>query len=150
MGRGDRLQLIHTLSPLPFLTVIAGILVDAFGLYLVGLAALALIRPALVRRFLDAFARSARAHYTEQATRLLVGAAVVLFAPSMWFPNLFAIFGWVVVGTTVGMLLIPWQWHHRFAEWAIPFAVRRLWLLGLGAAVVGCLILYGASRPLPF
>lgn len=34
-----------------------------------------------------------RAHYTEQAFRLIVGGALVSFAPSMWYPNLFKLFG---------------------------------------------------------
>jgi hypothetical protein len=58
----------------------------------------------------------------------------------MWFPDLFKVFGWILVMTTVGLLLIPWQWHHRFGKWAIPFAIRHLRLFALGASMLAVLI----------
>ncbi len=51
--------------------------------------------------------RSARAYYRDQAARLCAGAAVVIFAPFMWYPGLFKAFGWLVIITTAGLLLIP-------------------------------------------
>ena len=125
---------------------LSGIVVVAFGVCLIGLAAVIAFRPPVAERFLNAFASSARAHYTEQAARLIAGVAIVLFAPSMWYSDLFRIFGWIIIVTAIGLLLIPWQWHHKFGEWAIPLAIRHLKLYGLGASALGTLILYGASR----
>ncbi len=99
------------------------------------------LKPRLAERFLKSFASSARAHYTEQAVRLFVGAAIVIVAPSMWYTDLFRVFGWLIIVTTVGLLLIPWQWHHRFGTWAIPFAIRHLKLFAIGASALGTLIL---------
>jgi len=126
--------------------MLSGIIVVAVGVYLIGLAVVIATKPLLAESFLKSFASSARAHYTEQAVRLIAGTAVVIFAPSMWYPDLFRLFGWVVIVTTVGLLLIPWQWHHRFARWAIPVAIRHVKLLALGALGLGSLMLYGASR----
>ena len=126
-------------------TLLSGIIVVAIGVCLLGLAAVVAIKPLLVERFLNTFASSARAHYTEQAARLIAGAAIVIFAPSMWYADPFKIFGWIIIVTSVGLLLIPWQWHHKFGEWAIPWAIRHLKLYAIGAAVLGTLILYGAS-----
>ena len=58
-------------------------IVVAFGVFLIGLAGLIAIKPRLAERFLRSFASSARAHYTEQALRLIAGGALVSFAPSM-------------------------------------------------------------------
>ncbi len=104
------------------------------------------IKPPLAERCLKSFASSARAHYTEQAARLIAGAAIVIFAPSMWYPDLFKVFGWLIIVTTLGLLLIPWQWHHKFGKWAIPLAIRHLKLYALCAFALGTLILYGVSR----
>ncbi len=126
------------------MTWLAGIVVMASGLWLVGLAASIVVIPARAARFLTGFASSARAHYTEQVLRLIAGSAIVVFAAEMRFPDLFRVFGWLVVLTTSVLLLIPWQWHHRFGEWAIPLAIRHIKLYALGAFVLGAFILYAA------
>lgn len=126
--------------------IISGIVVVAFGLGLVGLAAAIGFTTARAERFLRMFASSARAHYIEQCGRLLVGTALVIFSPSMWHSLLFEIFGWIIVVTAVALLLVPWQWHHRFGEWAIPLAIRRMTLFAVGAFALGTLVLYSVSR----
>lgn len=126
-------------------TWLSGIVVVGFCLFLIGLAVLIAARPALAERFLRAFASSARAHYTEQGLRLLVGVAVVTFASSMRHPELFKLFGWLIVISTVGLLLIPWQWHHKFSLRVMPPVYRHLRLFGLGALALAALILYGVS-----
>ncbi len=126
--------------------LLSGIVVVGIGLCLIGMAIVIAIKPLLAERFLKSFATSARAHYTEQAARLIAGAAIVIFAPSMWYPDLFMVFGWLIIVTAVGLLLIPWQWHHQFGKWAIPLAIRHLKLYALGTSVLGALILYGVSR----
>ena len=126
--------------------LLSGSVVVALGLCLIALAAMIVIRPLLAERFLERFASSARAHYSEQTSRLIAGVAIVTFSPSMWYPELFKYFGWLIIITAVGLFLVPWKWHHRFGTWAIPFAIRHLRLYALGAVALGTLILYGASR----
>ncbi len=63
--------------------MLSGMLVVAFGGFLVGLVVMIAIRLQLAERFLRAFASSARAHYAEQALRLIAGGAFVIFAPLM-------------------------------------------------------------------
>ncbi len=126
--------------------LLSGIVVVAFGLGLITLAAMIVIKPLLAERFLKRFASSARAHYLEQTSRLIAGVAIVIFSSSMWYPDLFKSFGWLIIITAVGLFLIPWKWHHRFSKWAIPLAIRHLRLYALGAFALGTLILYGASR----
>ena len=124
------------------MTVLAEVVVVGAGLWLVGLALFIVVRPAIAERFLMKFASSARAHYLEQALRLLAGSAIVIAAERMKFPGAFAIFGWVLVATALGLLIVPWKWHNRFGSWAIPFAIRNIKLYALGAFSLGCLILY--------
>ena len=127
-------------------TMLSGILVVGFCVFLISLAVVIVARPSAAERFLMSFASSAPAHYTEQALRLLVGWAIVNCAGSMWYPNLFSVFGWLVVVTTIGLLLIPWQWHHKLATLVMPSVIRRMRLFALGAAGLGAFVLYSLSR----
>jgi hypothetical protein len=127
-------------------SLLSGIVVVGFCLFLIGLAVVIVTTPSVAERFLRSFASSAPAHYTEQGLRLLVGAAIVNFASSMWYPELFKLFGWLIVVTTVGLLLIPWQWHHKFGAQVMPLVMRQMKLFALGAFALGAFILYGVSR----
>jgi len=131
------------------LDTIALVLVLLSGLYFVGLAAASLATPARAKHFLQGFAGSAPAHYTELALRLAVGGAFLLRAAHMPFSGAFALFGWVLVVTTVCLFIIPWQWHHRFAQRAVPYAVRNLRLFAFSSLVLGGFVLacttYGSA-----
>jgi hypothetical protein len=127
-------------------SLLSGVVVVGFCLFLVGLAVVIVTTPPLAEQFLRSFATSARTHYTEQGLRLLVGAAIVNFASSMWYPELFELFGWLIVVTTVGLLLIPWQWHRELATWVMPLVIRCMKLFALVASALGAFILYSASR----
>jgi hypothetical protein len=126
--------------------VLSGVVVVAFGVFLIGLAVLIAIKSQLAERFLRSFASSARAHYAEQALRLIAGGAMVIFAPSMWYADLFKLFGWLIIVTAVALLLLPWRWHYEFGQWAIPRVIRHMKLFALGAFGLGILIFYGVSR----
>ncbi len=120
----------------------SGAVVIAFVAFLLGLAVLIFIRQPVAERFLLAFASSVRAHYLEQSLRLMVGGALVVYSPYMRWPRVFQLFGWVIVFTTIGLLCIPWRWHRRFAEWAVPPVIRFIGLFGVTAAALGVLVLY--------
>lgn len=124
------------------ITLVAGAVVMLTGLWLVGLAAMSAFAPKKAARFLSGFASSAGAHYLEQALRIVAGAGFILFATEMRFTDAFRLFGWVLVITSTGLLVIPWQWHQRFATWAVPFATRNLKLYAAGAALLAVVIFY--------
>lgn len=65
------------------MNLFAEVLVLAAGTYLVALGVVAFVRPDTVKRFLAAFATSARAHYVELAVRMTIGLALVQAAPRM-------------------------------------------------------------------
>jgi hypothetical protein len=116
------------------------------GLYFIALAAVSLLTPARANRFLLGFAGSPSAHYAELLLRFLVGGALVLHAPRMLFSGAFHLFGWVLVVTTASLLLVPWQWHHRFAQRAVPRATRYITLIGVASLAIGGLILVAVIR----
>ncbi len=108
------------------MSLVAAFVVVAFGLILIALTGMAFAKPAVAERFLMRFASSARTHYVEQVFRLLIGAALVLLSPAVWQPNIFWLVGWAVVVSSVALMCVPWQWHHRFAERLLPIVVRHV------------------------
>ena len=127
------------------MSVVAAVVVVAFGLSLIAFTSVAFAKPAIAERFLSAFASSARTHYVEQVVRLLVGAALVVFSPTMWQPKMFWLFGWAIVVSSAVLLCLPWQWHHRLGERfrILPLLVRHLRLYAVGTCALGALLLYG-------
>lgn len=111
------------------------------SLYLLTLGGASLVSPDRTRLFLASFAGSASAHFLELFIRLILGAALILYAPLMKFPTIFDIFGWVIVVTTIVLALLPWRWHRRFARWSVPLATRNMTLFALGPLALGIVIL---------
>jgi hypothetical protein len=128
------------------MNVVSGILVVAFGLCLLGFSALVAVKPLVAELFVQLFASSARAHYTEQLLRLVVGMAIVFFRLRCGLPMCSRCLGGSSVITTVVLLLVPRQWHHRFAGRMIPLVKRYLKLYAVGAFLLGSFIICGASR----
>ncbi|NER12464.1 hypothetical protein GWK08_03350 [Leptobacterium flavescens] len=119
-----------------------------FGIYLISLFVLTLVSKGVAVKFLSSFASSARAHYLEQLLRLIVGGSVLYYSADMLYPVIFKFFGWIVLATTIVLILTPWTWHHKFGQWAIPFAIRNIVFYSISAAIMGIFILYCVFKPL--
>ena len=114
------------------------------GAFLLCLAAASVFRPRLAAHFLNGFANSARAHYSEISLRLLVGAALIIAAPDMHFSYVFKLFGWLIIVTSAVLLLLPWRWHQRFAKFVLPPLIRRVWLFAVLALPLSVALFYSA------
>ena len=125
------------------MNTVAGAILVAFSLFLVGLTVVVFTKPAVAERFFMSFASSARAHYTEQVIRLLIGASLVIRSAAMWQPKVFWFVGWAIVLSSLVLILSPWQWHHRFGEIVRPMLIRRIKLFAVGLLAFGVLLLYG-------
>jgi hypothetical protein len=125
------------------MNLVAAFLIVAFGLLLIAFTGVAFAKPAVAERFLASFASSAPTHYVEQASRLLIGAALVVLSPAMWQPTMFWLVGCAIIVSSAILMCVPWQWHQRFAERLLPIVVRHLRLSALGPLAFGVLLLYG-------
>lgn len=121
---------------------VSGIIVVAVGVGLIGFAGMIFVKPLSAERFITSFASSARAHYTEQAVRLVAGTAMVIFSGRMQYPDIFEVFGWIITITSVGLFLIPWRLHHTFGKWAVPLVIGHLRLYGVAAGILGAVIIF--------
>jgi hypothetical protein len=120
------------------------VIVMLTGIYFFVLAGLSLFAPEQAKRYLLGFASSAHLHYTELILRIVVGTTFIQHAPRMLFSAGFAVFGWVLIATSVVLLLIPWRWHARFAQRAVPKATQYIGLMGASSLIIGALILIAA------
>lgn len=107
------------------------------GLYLLALGFVSLFSPRSASRFLLGFASSRALHFTEMIIRIVVGAALVLCSPRMLQPVAFGIFGWVLIATSTVLVFVPWHWHRRLAQQAVPLFTRYIAWIGLVSLAVG-------------
>lgn len=118
-------------------TVLGLSLVLASAGYLLILGASALLRPKIAARFLSGLATTQALHITELAIRIVVGIAFVSSAPHVAFSPVIAALGWVLIGTSVVLALVPWRLHQRFAAWSVPQALQYLPLIGFSSLAGG-------------
>jgi len=135
----------------PFITVGSQAIVFAVGSYLLALGIFALVRPETAKRFLGGHATTRCVHFTELALRMLAGTALVLSAPRMAASSAFLAFGWILIGTSLILAIVPWRLHQRFAAWSVPQATQHMPLIGIGSvggglAVIVALFLQPAAR----
>jgi|HubBroStandDraft_5_1064220.scaffolds.fasta_scaffold285463_2 hypothetical protein len=126
------------------ISAVAGAVLVAFGLFLVGLTVVVFAKPAVAERFFMAFASSARTHYTEQVVRLVIGASLVIRSAAMWQPKVFWLVGWAIVVSSLVLILTPWQWHDRFGEAVRPMLIRHMKLFAVGLLAFGVLLIFSS------
>ena len=124
------------------INAVAGAILVAFGLFLIGGTVVVFARPEVAERFFVLFASSARTHYTEQAVRLLVGASLIIRSAAMWEAKVFWFVGWAIVLSSLALILTPWQWHHRIGERVLPMLIRRMKVYAAGLLAFGIVIIY--------
>lgn len=126
------------------LLVAAKAILVAVSIFFLLLGVVALNRQNHAKRFLLDFASSAPKHYAELGVRFVVGSAMLLVAPHSIYSAALTAFGWLLIVTTVLMTIVPWRVHRRFAEAAVPQALRFLPLIGAISVVLGGLFLASA------
>jgi hypothetical protein len=124
------------------MTQFAAVVIGGFSLLFIGIGSVMFVKPVLFERFISSFASSARAHYTEMSFRLLLGISLVLLSQAMRQATLFLAVGWIIVVTTVVLLVLPWQWHHRLRPRVLPILLRYMRFYAVGTVFFGVLLLY--------
>ena len=133
------------------LQVIALIVVAAAGLWLVGVAFLMVLRPRYCLHLFqkmsaDLLERSNwRLQFTEQGLRVLAGVALIARAPASKLPLVFEVAGWLLVATSLLIMVAPIRWHGAYGTWWVkrltPLVIR---ILSLVPAAAGAGLIYAA------
>lgn len=110
--------------------------------YFLALGALAFLRPKNASNFLLGFANTPSKHCAELVVRLLAGVSLLLVAPTTAHATAMSAFGWTLVISTLAMALMPWRLHQRFAQSAVPKALRYLPLIGAASLLMGGWLLW--------
>jgi len=114
------------------------------GVYMTALGGCAWLSPLRVRRFLLGHASTPFLHWLEMSLRVVIGVAFVIHAPAMRYAQAFTGLGWLILGTTAVLMLVPWRWHLEFAKRSVPQALRFLPLIGVAALLMGGFVLVAA------
>jgi len=125
--------------------IISLAVIVAGGMWLIGIALMMAARPAYCLQILGTMgarleAADWRLHFTEQGFRLLAGAALILRSPFSKIPLLLWVFGWMIVVSSIIIMVSPVRWHGAFATWwsrrLTPSTIRVLspvsLLMGVG------------------
>ena len=128
--------------------LLAGSITTIFGLYLISLLIITITNKEKAVNYFSSFASSAKAHFLEQSLRLIVAISILIFSKSMLYSLGFEIFGWIIIISTIILILMPWTWHNKFGKWAIPFTIRNLYFYAVSASIFGIFILYCIVKPM--
>ena len=131
-----------------YVVVLSGCVMVIFGLYLISLSIIAFWNKKIAVNYFSSFASSARAHYLEQILRLIVGMSMLSFSKSMLYARFFEMFAWIIILSTVLLMLIPWTWHNKLGKRVIPLTIQNLKFYAVSASIFGIFILYCVIHPM--
>ena len=128
----------------------AFIIVVAAGVWLIGVALLMAFLPSYCLHLFEKMSANLAAHnwrlnLMEQGLRILAGAAFIMHASASKLPLLFQVAGWMIVASSLMILVLPMKWHGAFGFWwhkrLTPLILR---LLSPLPAAAGAGLLYAA------
>ena len=132
------------------LQVIALIVVAAGSLWLVGVAFLMAMRPRYCVHLLEKMTANLersnwRLQFTEQGLRVLAGVALIVRSPASKLPLVFDVAGWLLVATSMLIMVAPIRWHGAYGTWWVkrltPLIIR---ILSPAPAAAGAGLIYAA------
>lgn len=118
----------------------------AFGIFFIGVGFIMLLAPQKARHILRKAGSTNFINYAEITIRMIPAVALILSADTSKFPNVFKIFGWFMLCTSLVLYFVPRQVHHNFslkaADFLKPFYFQ---LISPFAFVIGAAIIYSIS-----
>jgi hypothetical protein len=117
------------------LRAVAQVVVAAAGLWLIGVAFLMALRPRYCLQLFEKMTSklegsNLRLQFTEQGLRVVAGIALILRAPVSKFPRVLEVAGWLLVASSLLIMVVPARWHGAYGRWWVgkiaPLTVRLL------------------------
>ena len=114
-----------------------------FGLYFICVGILMLIKPDIARTILRKAGSTNFINYAEITIRIIPATALILSADNSQYPDIFKIFGWFMLLTSLILYFVPRQLHHNFSNKAAdilkPFYFQ---LISPFSILIGLLLIY--------
>jgi len=125
------------------ITLIAKWIVVLFGVFIIYAGFVMLLAPTKARETLKKAGSTNFINYTEITIRMIPAIGIILYSDFSKFPDVFKIFGWFMLGTSLVLYFVPRKLHHSYslkcAEILSPLYFR---LLSPFSFLFGAAILY--------
>ncbi len=128
------------------MTEIAKWIIIAFGIFFIGVGLIMLLAPQKARHILRKAGSTNFINYAEITIRMIPAAALILSANISKYPEVFKIFGWFMLCTSLILYFVPRQIHHNFSSKAADFLKPFYFqLISPFAFVTGAAIIYSIT-----
>lgn len=113
-----------------------------FGLFIISVGLLMLLAPEKARATLKKAGSTNLINYAEITIRMLPAIGMIYYAEYSKYPEVFTIFGWFILVTSLVLYFVPRKLHHGFslksAEILTPIFVQLLSPLAFlfGSAII--------------
>ena len=125
------------------IAVVAKVIIIMFGLFFICVGLLMLIKPKKANDILRKVGSTNFINYAEITLRIIPAVGLIIAANHSKFPDIFTIFGWFMLLTSLVLYFVPRQIHHRFSVKAAdilkPFYFQ---LIALFAVFIGTFLIY--------
>ncbi len=113
-----------------------------FGLAMVVMAAVMLIRPALVIDLMRQFAGAVWLHVTAVGVRLVLGIVLITYADQSRFPLTLQFLGSLAIVAAVTLAVIPRSRFPKLIDWVVERFAAYARVAALGAGLFGGFLIY--------
>jgi uncharacterized membrane protein YfcA len=114
-----------------------------FGLFFICVGLLMLFKPKKANDILRKAGSTNLINYAEITMRLIPALGLILSADNSKFPEIFKIFGWFMLVTSLVLYFLPRHLHHKFS-WKAADILKPLYfrMISPFAFLIGILIIY--------
>lgn len=125
------------------MVLIAKSILILFGLFLIGVGILMLLKPEKARGILNKAASTTIINYTEIGLRMVPAIALIIYAEYSKYPMVLSIIGWFMALTSVVLFLIPRQWHYKYSQaWTKRLNPIYFQIISPFSMLFGALLIY--------
>lgn len=96
---------------------IAKYIVILFGIFLIGVGLLMILKPAKAREYLRKAGSTNFINYAEITIRMIPAAGLVIYSDFSKYPEIFKLLGWFMIATSIVLYFVPRSVHHKYALW---------------------------------
>jgi len=118
------------------------IFIILFGLFIIAMAGLMLLRAKFFTETMIKHAESAWMHILAASVRIVFGLVLVLYADQSRFPLTLHIIGWIGIVAGVLLALLPRAKFARLINWALKQFTRYIPVGALFAIIFGGFLIY--------